>query len=98
MVDKVKFFHLRPRNDKGEVMPGGVTVAYHKTDGFPGYVYALSICNPRDNFNRKFGRAKSQGRLNSPTYRHHAAVANTDELYNHLVDTLGVPEFRANNG
>ena len=61
------FHHLRlPEGVRGEEIPtkGGATVAYWQPE--PGVVlYAVAHCSPRDNYNKKIGRAVAEGRLYS---------------------------------
>jgi hypothetical protein len=60
--------HVR-KNDSADRISnfGGVTIAYQEVPG--GVEYARSWCNPRENFNKAYGRDKAQGRLNSDMYR-----------------------------
>jgi hypothetical protein len=65
----VKYIHLR--NYCHDFTPhnmGGVTIAYIEHEGFVK-AYAIAICSTKDNFERKIGRDKSRGRLNSPSVR-----------------------------
>lgn len=63
---------------------GRVTVAFTLDDNIGGSErevnYAFAYCAPGDNFERKLGRIKSGGRLNSDRYRNTAKVKiNPDE-------------------
>lgn len=58
------FIHIRVRDENGRPLThGGATLAYAETS--PNVIeIAEARCNPRDNFNRRIGRAISAGRLN----------------------------------
>ena len=68
------FHHLRPAADPFDARPtderatkGGATVAYWQPE--PGVVlYAVAHCSPRDNYNKKIGRAVAEGRLYSENH------------------------------
>ena len=66
-MSKVYFMHIRNVDARGEISNfGGATIAYREIDG--GFEFAEAWCSDRDNFNKAYGRAKAQGRLNSPKY------------------------------
>ncbi len=46
-----------------------ITVAFEVDEFQNVFAYAISRCNPKDNFSRMVGRTKAIGRLNSPKYR-----------------------------
>lgn len=58
-----KFLHFRPLSERdASILPqGGATVSVLEKDG-KTYA-AVAWCNPFDNFNFQYGRAKSDGRL-----------------------------------
>lgn len=63
-LNDVRFIHYRVPHDElnGEVQArGGATIAYVVRDGF--VLAAAAFCNPMDNFNRKYGANKAEGRL-----------------------------------
>lgn len=66
----VKFLHFRymEKNIEGIIASnGGITVAYYpRTDG--KVVWAEARCHYRDNYCKSTGRAKSFGRLKSPSH------------------------------
>ncbi len=67
-MEKVHFMHVRNLDHKDQISNfGGVTFAYKEIPG--GVVYAKAQCSSRENFVKALGRAKAQGRLNSPRYR-----------------------------
>lgn len=67
-MSKVYFMHVRNVDAHDRISNfGGATIAYREVPG--GVEFAESWCSGRDNFNKAYGRAKAQGRLNSPTYR-----------------------------
>lgn len=66
-MSKVYFMHIRNVDARGVISNfGGATIAYREIDG--GVELAEAWCSNRDNFNKAYGRAKAQGRLNSPKY------------------------------
>ena len=64
MSEKVFFKHFRPVINGKIDNRGGMTVAYTPRDG-GGVKFAFACCHPGDNFNKRIGRVKSSGRLNS---------------------------------
>ncbi len=52
-----------------ETPKGGVTIAAEIDDQDNVIAYAVAKCGPHDNFNRRTGRVKATGRLNSQNYR-----------------------------
>lgn len=69
MSEKIEFAHVRMRNPDGNVTNHrGSTFAF-KEVGDGQIVYAAAHCGPNDNFNKKLGRAKAAGRLNSDRYK-----------------------------
>lgn len=64
----VRFHHVRNVSEQGIILgKGGITVAYMMDQ--PGtVVYAVARCHPRDNYNKRQGRAKASGRLMSQRY------------------------------
>jgi hypothetical protein len=65
---KVYFMHVRNVDSRDRISNfGGATIAYREVPG--GVEFAESWCSDRDNFNKAYGRAKAQGRLNSSNYR-----------------------------
>lgn len=66
----IKYRHYRIPNHEGKPVVtsrGGATIAYLQmidTDtGRAGLVAAAAYCNPKDNYSKAYGRAKSGGRL-----------------------------------
>jgi hypothetical protein len=67
-MSKVFFIHFRNVDGQSRISNfGGSTVAFREVAD--GVEYAVARCNSRDNFNKGFGRAKAQGRLNSDRFR-----------------------------
>jgi len=62
------FHHLRTGGwPDAYATKGGATVAYWQPE--PGVVlYAVAHCSPRDNYNKKIGRAIAEGRLYSENH------------------------------
>lgn len=82
MNDTVKYLHYRSfpnRLFSGSDVPSdflgdmssraGATVAYYLDKHFNTYVYAIAFCHPRDRFDKKLGRIKSSGKLQSKNHR-----------------------------
>jgi hypothetical protein len=67
-MSKVHYIHLRLIDGTGKKLNrGGATIAFREVGD--EIEYAIAKCSPNDNFSRKLGRIKSEGRLNSPRYR-----------------------------
>ena len=65
---KVRYIHSRFVYDGVVDNLGGTTVAYRLNDS--GLIeYGIAYCSPFENYNKKFGRNKATGRLNSETLR-----------------------------
>ena len=68
-MSKVKFIHLREHefsekyNRPVNAVKGGVTVAFISDES--GVKFAVSICHEKDNYCKRTGRVKSEGRLKS---------------------------------
>ena len=76
-MDNVRFIHLRLAKPRGfklsdayqrydYLAKGGMTVAYHVQEVSPDLVYVkfhIAICNAKDHYNKRIGRAISYGRL-----------------------------------
>jgi hypothetical protein len=69
---KVKYRHYRrvkKNEDESETIDprGGATIAYRPTkigtDQVNAFLIGVSYCNPKDNYQRTYGRAKALGRL-----------------------------------
>lgn len=65
----VNFMHIRNTDQYGQVSNhGGITIAYREVS--PTIIeFAVAKCSDKDNFNKAYGRAKAQGRMNSPAFR-----------------------------
>ena len=65
---KVSFFHARYFDTNGNLQRSGATYAYRELE--PGKIeYAAAFCHPKDNFNKRLGRVKAEGRLKSDRFR-----------------------------
>jgi len=65
-----RFFHLRNidwDNNGNLDSRGGRTFAFREVE-MNSIIYAVARCNPKDNYNKRLGRAKAEGRLDSPRY------------------------------
>jgi hypothetical protein len=77
---QVYYFHMREYQN-GTVLPcGGVTVAFQywppvEIDTQGEITWAMAICSPEDNFEKRAGRVKAGGRLHSP---HHCKLFEVD--------------------
>jgi glycerol-3-phosphate dehydrogenase len=61
--DAVNFIHIRERDAQGRISThGGFTIAYRQTAP-DEVVLATAMCNEKDNFCRRIGRAIAGGRL-----------------------------------
>jgi hypothetical protein len=65
-MSKVYFMHVRNIENDQISNYGGITIAYREIIG--GVEFAEAWCSSKDNFNKAYGRAKAQGRLNSDRY------------------------------
>lgn len=79
------FHHLRvadPKLSLGYLVhacKGGATVAYWQPE--PGVVlYAVAHCSPRDNYNKKIGRAIAEGRLYSENHVQMYTLPNNTQV------------------
>ena len=64
----IKFIHLRNVDLDNNILPyGGVTLAYEVSKEV--ITYSAAKCNVKDNFCKRIGRAKAEGRLKSLHHR-----------------------------
>lgn len=85
-MNKVHFMHVRNFDISNRISNfGGATVAYREVPG--GVEYATAKCHDRDNFNKAYGRAKAQGRLNSVHYRS-MFMGSFNEFRERIVEAL----------
>ena len=77
---KVMFKHVRYKNPDGTISNmGGMTLAYTFLQG--GYVkFAVAVCHPKDNFEKRIGRVKSAGRLRSTKHSLVGRFESRDDL------------------
>jgi hypothetical protein len=68
-MNRVFFLHLRHRDhDLNQTSNfGGATIAYTEVPG--GVMFAMANCAPTDNYNKRYGRDKAQGRLKSVNHQ-----------------------------
>lgn len=80
MGNEVMFKHARGKNPDGTISNmGGMTLAY--TFLQEGYVrFAVAVCHPNDNFEKRIGRVKSAGRLRSAKYSFVGKFESMDDL------------------
>lgn len=82
---KIEFVHLRqPDSPKG-----GLTIAMECNENDQVIATASACCSIKDNFNRKTGRQKAQGRLNSPRYRKELKDPQQRRIYIQNLYSLG---------
>lgn len=76
----IKYRHYRVKAGTDNVNSrGGATLAY--TDNGDGTVVgALAYCNPKDNYCKAYGRAKSSGRLKQNAV-HNFALTDDDKFF-----------------
>lgn len=85
----IKHRHYRVVKDNVINSRGGATLAY--TDNGDGtFVGALAYCNPKDNYNRAYGRAKSAGRLKQNS-AHNFTLTDDDKFFQ--IETSDSKEF-----
>lgn len=66
-----------------EILPnGGATIAYHRdvVGGENVYRVGVAYCNPKDNYCKRYGRAKAQGRLRQYDVRHFSMAEDDKHL------------------
>lgn len=62
----LRFLHIRPKTDKGEIQTrGGFTVAYEIDDLDQVSHWSFARCSTKDNFCKATGRTVAGGRLKS---------------------------------
>lgn len=100
--EDVKYHHVRYFTEEAQQAPdksllthviackGGMTIAYviDGTDIF----YATATCHENDNFNKRIGRAKAAGRLQSANWRMHFR-GSPHEFVEYIDETQGVFEI-----
>jgi hypothetical protein len=92
-MSKVYFMHIRNVDANDQISNfGGTTIAYREASG--GVEFAESWCSDRDNFNKAYGRAKAQGRLNSPNYRR--SFSGTFQQFRQAIAEQSMPEIVGN--
>lgn len=80
-MDKIGFIHVRNTDNEGKIMGrGGKTFAYEVKDGKVIKVAAAS-CHDKDNFCKKTGRIKAEGRLKSAYYSKEVLPPETEESF-----------------
>lgn len=68
-MQETKFHHVRFYNEDGSVHNmGGATIAFVENLKDNSIRYAWALCSPKDNFNKKTGRAIASGRLKSDNF------------------------------
>ena len=83
-----KFLHIRKYNDNLQIQGrGGVTVAYDDlTNGC--WMIAIARCHEKDNFNKRLGRVKAEGRLMSrDQFSCISGFPTEQDLIKHLIRT-----------
>ena len=66
---KTKFLHIRNQSKEGTTLShGGLTIAYLLDDKYNVIGFAPARCHINDNYNKKVGRIKSEGRLKSDKF------------------------------
>ena len=75
-----KFIHVREEKDDRPLPTGGVTVDFDLNRDTNEVNYAYSRCHPNDHYNKKLGRAKSEGKLHSAHHRHHFKLEGSDPV------------------
>ena len=100
MENEVMFKHARGKNPDGTISNmGGMTFAYTFLQG--GYVkFAVAVCHPNDNFEKRIGRVKSAGRLRSAYHSLTVKFESRDDLNKFLKSftTESLEKFRETFG
>jgi len=65
---RTKFMHLRNLINGKPSSRGGITIAYVLNDDFNVIGFAPARCHINDNYSRKTGRIKAEGRLKSKSF------------------------------
>lgn len=88
---RVKFLHVRRPNvlqtamgslEVSGISPnGGKTIAYVVDEDHNVHGYAYARCHERDNYNKRQGRVKAEGRLRSPRYYTELSPAISEEQF-----------------
>lgn len=82
---KIHYLHLRNK----QIPTGGITVAMRVNDSDQVEAFAMAKCHERDNYNRRIGRAKSGGRLNSSKQRFDCVPPKTkDEVVEMVTEAI----------
>ena len=82
-----KFIHLRNRDNNNRVtVKGGTTVAFTYENGIVRF--ALAKCHERDNFCRRTGRVKAEGRLKSARYVREILVPVEQKPFDAIMEAL----------
>lgn len=82
----IKFAHIRTLNKVGHLSSphGGTTYAYELDNDNNVIGYAIAKCHEKDNFCKRVGRIKAEGRMKSKKYFHACKMSkeNFFELIN----------------
>ena len=88
-MSKVKVFHIR--SDFGVAL--SLAVKKHEE----GIVYGIAVCSPKDQFNRRVGRAICTGRLEKrPLFAENLAEM-AEVIKNYLYKSISIPATEACN-
>lgn len=83
-----KFAHIRYKEKDGTIAcRGGITVAYEQIEDST-FKYAVAICHEHDNYNKRIGRAKAAGRLNSKHYCEEFKTTNPQDLIQYILGLI----------
>lgn len=87
---RVKFKHFRQYTTDGKISNlGGRTLAAVIDDRGCVVRYATAACHPSDNFNKRMGRIKSEGRLKSESQSTLCGAFGVAYTFDQLVDAWG---------
>ena len=89
METRIIYHHTRHYQEvKGKhvISPNGGSTYAIEVDKIGNVVaFAVAHCNPKDNFNKHYGRVKAEGRLKSSIYRREMKAKIP---YKQFIDTL----------
>ena len=77
---KIKFIHIR---NAANINKGGQTVALECDRHDMVHAYAVAYCHPKDNFCKRTGRIKAEGKLKS---KHSRIIVDTPEDFKLMLE------------
>ena len=95
---RIRFCHVRfyfdyeksACNPKGISGKGGATIAFRRRNDQKEIEYAITLCNRKDNFNRRLGRLISSNLLDGD--RKHIIITSPEEQDSYFLKNVMVPK------